>query len=110
MYPQIGGSRVPASSINAAQACEPAPDIIVRYRPRSYDKPSDCDKSSGATTAAGFHALSESFFQSRSDADEFALCLVLRGEAAPETISIYENTGAYVAVSVQSHPRPAAIR
>lgn len=95
-YPQVGGSRVP-SSINAARA---VPDFIVRYRPRGEDP----------TSKATHHAFSEPLFLSRAEADEFALGLVRRSEADPDSIAIYENTGAHVLVNIQTPPRPGAIR
>lgn len=113
---QIGGDRRFAASASfhtedsrpkdvAAQACEVTPEFIVRYRPRA-----GTGKDIVAVPAAPGATLflhQERFTQTRAEAEEFALTLVHNGESEPNSICIYENTGARVAVSVQTSPRPA---
>lgn len=101
---QLGSDRRFQGEV-AAQACEVTPEFIVRYRPRSGDGKDIVAVPTAPGATLFFHQ--ERFTQTRAEAEEFALSLVHAGESEPNSICIYENTGARVAVSVQTSPRPA---
>lgn len=105
---QVGGDRRHLQpDVNIALACEVPPEFIVRYRPRKAT--SRLDVGDGATVQS-VSDFAETFILSRDEAHEYAVALVHRGASEPNTISIYENTGARVAVSVQIPPRGSALR